>query len=394
MRQSWSCRSGHENQHLPHSLPHHDVGAGPPDRSLVQGCSIRCSGCISADTWAKRQGELELGQILEHLEEALSVADGITISGGEPFDQAEALAALLQALRQRTAFDILVYSGYAFEEIAGIFPVFEGLIDALISEPFLLHAPQTLPLRGSDNQRLHLLTELGRSRFAGFDAPSPHSPVLDVMFDADGVWFAGIPRRGDFQRLASRLREAGHFLPQRKTPPCLERCMTERISSCGTRRPQHEMFCQAFLRDGICEFPLAQVPIEVPLAEPAPATAKLECINGHTLNQGDFICGISGADLAPDGFNESPQEPYEPKSQSVDGWEVESRLPGSGATERFRVRGPDGAAGLLTLYPLGIWVDASVDFAVNNLPASIAAKVLARGEYEGRRYEVAEFSCA
>lgn len=168
--------------------------------------------------------------------------------------------------------------------------------------------------------------------------------------------------------------------------------MSEKICpSCGTRRPQYEMFCQALIEDGICEFPLAQVPIDVPLVEPA--TAQLRCVNGHTLNEGDFICGICGADSAPDGLKESPQEPYELRTQVVGHWEVESRLPGSGTTERFRVRGPEGAAGLLTLYPQGIWLDAAVDAAVDNLPASLAARVLVRGEYEGRRYEVAEFSC-
>jgi len=198
------------------SRVHYPITTLGPGRRIgvwFQGCSIRCPSCVSADTWASGRGELELDKVLEHIEGWLPHAEGITISGGEPFDQADALAALLKSLRQRTAVDILVYSGYAFEEIAGNLPAFDGLIDALITEPFILDAPQTLPLRGSDNQRLHLLTALGRARFAEFDAPSPDSPALDVMFDTDGtVWLAGIPRRGDLQRFASRLREAGHVI--------------------------------------------------------------------------------------------------------------------------------------------------------------------------------------
>jgi anaerobic ribonucleoside-triphosphate reductase activating protein len=198
------------------SRVHYPITALGPGRRIglwFQGCSIRCSGCISADTWAEGHGELELGQLLEHIEEALLLADGITISGGEPFDQSEALATLLKSLRRRTAADILVYSGYAFEEIADILPAFDGLIDALITDPFISDGPQSLPLRGSDNQRLHLLTELGRARFAEFDTPSPDSRAIDIMFDTDGtVWLAGIPRRGDLQRVVSRLREAGHVI--------------------------------------------------------------------------------------------------------------------------------------------------------------------------------------
>ncbi len=198
------------------SRVHYPVSTlGPGHRIGVwfQGCSIRCPGCISADTWASGRGQLELDELLERLEIWLLQADGITISGGEPFDQAGALAALLARLRERTAVDILVYSGHRIEKLAGVLPAFDGLIDALITEPFLVHAPQTLPLRGSDNQRFHLLTALGRERFAGCDNPSRNNPAFDVMFDDDGtVWLAGIPRRGDFERLASLLREAGHIV--------------------------------------------------------------------------------------------------------------------------------------------------------------------------------------
>src|SRR5208337_5211154 len=142
--------------------------------------------------------------------------------------------------------------------------------------------------------------------------------------------------------------------------------MSERTCpSCGTLRPHYEMFCQALVEDRLCEFPLAEVPFEAPRIEPASPATELRCVNGHTLNQGDFICGICGADAetdtrpAPDGLLDGPQELYESTARVIVGWEVESRLSGSGATERFRVRGPDGAAGLLTLYPHGIWLDAA-----------------------------------
>ena len=119
------------------------------------------------------RGGLELAELFGRIEGWLEQAEGITISGGEPFDQADALGALLHGLRERMAADILVYSGYALERLARPLADLEGLIDALITDPFVLDAPQTLPIRGSDNQRLHRLTALGRSRFADYDEPAP-----------------------------------------------------------------------------------------------------------------------------------------------------------------------------------------------------------------------------
>lgn len=185
-----------------------------PGRRLgiwFQGCSIRCPGCISADTWGSGRGLLELHELLEQVEGWLPECDGITISGGEPFDQCDALDELLRGLRSKVGIDILVYSGHPFERLNEPLRRMDGFIDALISEPYLAHAPQSLPLRGSDNQRLHMLTELGRERFSAFEHPDHCKKTFDVMFDDDGaVWLAGIPRRGDFERLKVRLSQLGH----------------------------------------------------------------------------------------------------------------------------------------------------------------------------------------
>jgi anaerobic ribonucleoside-triphosphate reductase activating protein len=73
---------------------------------------------------------------LEQISRWIPDADGITISGGEPFEQPEALIALLSALRKRTSIDILVYSGYPIESLNLILSQSSGMIDALISDAF------------------------------------------------------------------------------------------------------------------------------------------------------------------------------------------------------------------------------------------------------------------
>jgi anaerobic ribonucleoside-triphosphate reductase activating protein len=90
----------------------------------------------------------------------------------------------------------------------------EGLIDCLISDPFVLRAPQTKYLRGSDNQRMSLLTVRGEQVFGGLDRPATDADRrLDVMFDDGGtVWLAGIPSRGDMAKLELILEGEGSYL--------------------------------------------------------------------------------------------------------------------------------------------------------------------------------------
>ncbi len=188
------------------SRVHFPVTTLGPGRRLgiwLQGCSIRCAGCISSDTWAKRVPDLEIYELLERIHPWLQECDGVTVSGGEPFEQPDALGELLRMLREVKDTDILVYSGHPFEVLANNPLIQEGLIDCLISEPFDARAPQTKNLRGSDNQRMSLLTSRGRKVFASFDrATTEADRRLDVMFDADGtVWLAGIPSRGDMAKL-------------------------------------------------------------------------------------------------------------------------------------------------------------------------------------------------
>ena len=170
------------------------LGPGRRVGIWVQGCSIRCPGCISVDTWAQGRGRIRVSEVLDTIAPWISIADGFTISGGEPFDQSGALTSLLVGIRKRSAADILVFTGYSLEEIGTQLSSMEGLIDALIADPFDETAPQTLALRGSDNQRLvrsrHWAVNVCRIRTAA----DMREQTVDLMFDTNGeVWLVGIP---------------------------------------------------------------------------------------------------------------------------------------------------------------------------------------------------------
>jgi anaerobic ribonucleoside-triphosphate reductase activating protein len=178
----------------------------------TQGCSIHCPGCVSRDTWdAAPEHEIEIATLLDSCRAWLAEADGVTISGGEPFDQPEALALLLDGLRARHGGDLLVFSGYPWARLERDHAALLAKIDVVISEPYRADAGQTLALRGSDNQRVSLLTSLARARYPADlnEKPWTSERTLDFVLTNDDLWMAGIPRPGEMGRLKEKLRARG-----------------------------------------------------------------------------------------------------------------------------------------------------------------------------------------
>lgn len=138
---------------------------GPGSRLVIwtMGCHHGCKGCIAEDTWA----------FDEHynvpIEEILIIADDyiknhgchqVTISGGEPLMQKE-LFLLLEGLKEMGVDDLLVYSGFTYDEIIQnddlkkVIP----LIDVLIDGRYLEALNDDFPLRGSSNQKIIFFNE-------------------------------------------------------------------------------------------------------------------------------------------------------------------------------------------------------------------------------------------
>lgn len=178
----------------------------------VQGCSIGCKGCVSQDTWERDAGkEIEVDELLEWCRRVgAQGVDGITISGGEPFEQPEALGYLLSELRKwadglpETA-DILCYSGMPYRRIRENFPRLLAHLDAIIPEPFVSTLASD-SLRGSSNQSVIPLTPLGRDRY---ETPVLPAKKFQTAVDQDCIWFIGIPERGDMDRVARYCQDRG-----------------------------------------------------------------------------------------------------------------------------------------------------------------------------------------
>lgn len=141
-------------------LYHNSVVDGPGRRSVVQvsGCSIRCQGCFVPQTHERDNGMLTpIHAIVDEIIAKRDVHDGVTIIGGEPFDQPSPVAELVSRLR-RYGLHITIYSGYTIEELIGQkdpnIDFVLSQIDLLIDGPFLSQLGQGAgEYCGSRNQR-------------------------------------------------------------------------------------------------------------------------------------------------------------------------------------------------------------------------------------------------
>ena len=125
---------------------------------FVQGCSMHCEGCHNVSAQDPSGGyDITVEQIME-LVRKNSFLDGVTFSGGEPFDQATALIELAKAVKSFSRpLTLWMYSGYVYENLITQPEKNELLAycDVLIDGPFV-SAQRTLdvPFKGSKNQRI------------------------------------------------------------------------------------------------------------------------------------------------------------------------------------------------------------------------------------------------
>ena len=135
---------------------------GPGIRYTVftQGCPHHCLGCHNQEALPVEGGRtVSVEEILGKVKKN-PLLDGVTLSGGEPFLQAAACAALANGARN-LRLTVWTYTGFTYEQLlSGLteHPEWRKLLsltDVLIDGPFLQNERSLeLAFRGSRNQRL------------------------------------------------------------------------------------------------------------------------------------------------------------------------------------------------------------------------------------------------
>lgn len=149
---------------LAHNMTIDSIVDGPGIRAVIwtQGCRHKCLGCHNEDTQDFNGGYIENTENIINELKRLRLHKGITFSGGEPFEQAEACTEIAINAK-KMGFDIWCYTGYKFESLTKEknpqynkgWKNFLKEIDVLIDGPFILEKKDlNLLFRGSENQRI------------------------------------------------------------------------------------------------------------------------------------------------------------------------------------------------------------------------------------------------
>ena len=133
---------------------------GPGERFViwVQGCSLRCPGCWNPDTWStKPRNRVSSSVLVKDILETPGI-EGVTLTGGEPFEQARELLAVVAQVRL-VGLSVMVFTGFELHELTS--PHQRTLLrmcDVVVTGRYEQeHRVEGLGWRGSSNQTVHFL---------------------------------------------------------------------------------------------------------------------------------------------------------------------------------------------------------------------------------------------
>ncbi|MBO3662117.1 4Fe-4S single cluster domain-containing protein [Microbacterium stercoris] len=170
---------------------------GPGLRAALwlQGCDVRCPGCFNPQLWAHRGARLEAAEHLatRFVREAREAGStGLTLLGGEPFDQAGAAATIAEAFRAE-GLTVMTFTGYTHAQLRAWEPARPDIArllaatDLLADGPYLRdHPDPDRPWIGSRNQGLTALTPAHRDDILRIEKGAGARDRLEIRVGPDG----------------------------------------------------------------------------------------------------------------------------------------------------------------------------------------------------------------
>lgn len=170
------------------------LGPGKRIGIWLAGCEHHCDGCSNPELWEKKQKyKTNLESVMLMIKSLVKGRhiDGFTITGGDPFFQVDALYELLDEI-EHINDDILVYTGYSYEDIKHTHSVLLDKIAVLIDGKYEREKNDGSFLRGSSNQRIIILKEKYKKLYSEYIESGVNE--IQNFAASDGIVSVGIHR--------------------------------------------------------------------------------------------------------------------------------------------------------------------------------------------------------
>jgi anaerobic ribonucleoside-triphosphate reductase activating protein len=189
--------------------PIYNLGEGKRIGIWVQGCTLSCDCCINQMIWSKKKGKsVAVYDLYKSIESISDDFDGITISGGEPFQQYEQLITFSYLIKTRTKLNIHCFTGYEIKELEDLFPdkLFLQYIDTLVDGRYVKELHSNNNLVGSSNQKTYQFIDGKANLIASKNGSNKWS--LSVSQDGT-IYMAGIPKEMEIDTIENQLKNVG-----------------------------------------------------------------------------------------------------------------------------------------------------------------------------------------
>jgi anaerobic ribonucleoside-triphosphate reductase activating protein len=190
-------------------FPVYNLGEGKRIGIWVQGCNLGCKGCVNQTLWNKNGGKsISVIDVFNWLSPMQNNFDGITISGGEPFQQYAQLISFLHLVKTKTNLTVHCFSGYYLKELVELFPdkLFQKYIDTLVDGRYIQEEHENSNLKGSTNQTVF--------KFVGGIAVVENKKDVSNKWSLrvgndNQIYMAGIPKKNELKNLCNDLLQVG-----------------------------------------------------------------------------------------------------------------------------------------------------------------------------------------
>jgi anaerobic ribonucleoside-triphosphate reductase activating protein len=159
--------------------------------------------------WTKKKGEnVSVYELYQFVDSISDEYDGITITGGEPFQQYEQLITFVYLLKTRTKLNVHCFTGYELKELETMYPdkLFMNYIDYLVDGRYVKKLHSNNGVVGSTNQKTFQI--ISNKAHEMIFQKENDKWSLNVANDGT-IYMAGIPREFEIAKLIQDLDSVG-----------------------------------------------------------------------------------------------------------------------------------------------------------------------------------------